>query len=281
MLSMVATPGESRVCVTKGMRRAWAGSPRDCSLGLPTDPDVPVEEASGSSRWGIAVLHTTELFRGDTPVRHGVLGVVPLPAHNAAPPSLHGVRKAVPPIRHYYRGRATPCHPSRRASFPSLGDTTGRRVCPPSAPVAEPWIFLELVCRYLRPACSVEMAGSPKFLGNPRVLALFFDPGETSQAEWTRGCCPARPPRLTKTKAHGRTFRGSIARPLHWLSTLRRGSYPPTTQDSLPAAGQALPDGIGYPQGSNERFQVCGYPPFQSFLAQGQTEFQVNLKNSV
>jgi len=34
------------------------------------------------------------------------------------------------------------------------------------------------------------------------------------------------------------------------LSTLRRGGHPPTTQDSLPAAGPALPDGIGYPQGS-------------------------------
>ena len=31
------------------------------------------------------------------------------------------------------------------------------------------------------------------------------------------------------------------------------GSRRPT-QDSLLAAGQALPDGIGYPQGSNERF---------------------------
>ncbi len=51
-------------------------------------------------------------------------------------------------------------------------------------------------------------------------------------------------------------FRGSIARRLIWLSTLRRGGYPPTTQDSLPAAGPALPDGIGYPQGSDERFQV-------------------------
>ena len=45
-------------------------------------------------------------------------------------------------------------------------------------------------------------------------------------------------------------YRGSIARRLIWLSTLRRGSYPPATQDSLPAAGPALPDGIGYPQGS-------------------------------
>ena len=31
---------------------------------------------------------------------------------------------------------------------------------------------------------------------------------------------------------------------------------PPPTQDSLPAARQALPGGIGYPQGSDERFPV-------------------------
>ena len=31
---------------------------------------------------------------------------------------------------------------------------------------------------------------------------------------------------------------------------------PATTQDSLPAAGPALPDGIGYPQGSDERFHI-------------------------
>ena len=43
---------------------------------------------------------------------------------------------------------------------------------------------------------------------------------------------------------------GSIAQRLIWLSTLRRGGCPSTTQDSLPAAGPALPDGIGYPQGS-------------------------------
>src|SRR5437660_8629561 len=33
--------------------------------------------------------------------------------------------------------------------------------------------------------------------------------------------------------------------------------YPHRTQNSLPAAGQALPDGIGYPQGSDERFLSC------------------------
>jgi hypothetical protein len=51
-------------------------------------------------------------------------------------------------------------------------------------------------------------------------------------------------------------FRGSITQRLISLSTLRRGSHPPTTQDLLPAAGPALPDGVGYPQGFNERFHI-------------------------
>ena len=37
-------------------------------------------------------------------------------------------------------------------------------------------------------------------------------------------------------------------------------------QDSLPAAGPALPGGIGYPQGSCERFHGCNDSPFPSFL---------------
>ena len=42
---------------------------------------------------------------------------------------------------------------------------------------------------------------------------------------------------------------------------LRRMGYPTTTQDSLPAAGQALPDGTGYPRGCCERF-----PSYVMFL---------------
>src|SRR4051794_8104342 len=56
------------------------------------------------------------------------------------------------------------------------------------------------------------------------------------------------------------SFRGSITRPAHWLSTLRSPGRPGTTQDSLPAAGQALPDGAGYPQGPNERFPLMASP---------------------
>jgi len=40
---------------------------------------------------------------------------------------------------------------------------------------------------------------------------------------------------------------------------------PTTTQDSLPAGGQPLPDGIDYPLGSDERFQINYHPPFLSF----------------
>src|ERR1700677_2203060 len=36
---------------------------------------------------------------------------------------------------------------------------------------------------------------------------------------------------------------------------------PLPTQDLLPAAGPALPDGIGYPQGPCERFRAIGCPP--------------------
>lgn len=50
-------------------------------------------------------------------------------------------------------------------------------------------------------------------------------------------------------------FRGSIASLLNSLSTLRKAGYPDLTQDSLPAAGWALPGGIT-PLGSCERFQV-------------------------
>jgi hypothetical protein len=51
-------------------------------------------------------------------------------------------------------------------------------------------------------------------------------------------------------------FRGSITRLLQSLSTLRGLGHPRTTQDSLLAAGQTLPDGIVYPQGHSERFQM-------------------------
>ena len=54
------------------------GRSRDYSLELPQSRTCTLN-ASGSSRCGIAVPHTTRWFRGDTLMRHDVLGVVPTP----------------------------------------------------------------------------------------------------------------------------------------------------------------------------------------------------------
>ena len=56
-----------------------AGSPQGLLPGAPTDPDVHVKCIRFVTLWNIAVPHTTRSFRGDTLVRHGVLGVVPTP----------------------------------------------------------------------------------------------------------------------------------------------------------------------------------------------------------
>ncbi len=68
------------------VRTARAGSPWELPPRAATDPDVPVKEASGSSRCGFAVPHTTRSFRGDTLVRLVVLGVVPTPCPQRGAP---------------------------------------------------------------------------------------------------------------------------------------------------------------------------------------------------
>jgi hypothetical protein len=49
-------------------------------------------------------------------------------------------------------------------------------------------------------------------------------------------------------------FRGWITQLLHWLSTLRRDCYRPTTQDSLRLPARLYRTGFE-PAGSNRRFQ--------------------------
>ena len=95
--------------------------------------------------------------------------------------SLPRVRSGcVPRVLRYYQGAPTSCQPSRRASLPSLGDTASafgsvrvslRRRTPSEGPgVGNP------VAPTGRP--SAEMAGAPKFLGNPNSrLPMFSDPG--------------------------------------------------------------------------------------------------------
>ena len=63
-------------------------------------------------------------------------------------------------------------------------------------------------------------------------------------------------------------FRGSIAQRLISLSTLRSGGYPPPRKTRFRLLVPALPDGIGYPQGSYRKVSTCNHSPFPSFLAQ-------------
>src|SRR5262249_11400777 len=87
-------------------------------------------------------------------------------------------------------------------------------------------------------------AGSRKFLGNPNypfahvqsTPAGLRAPDRCGVAAWPLVSEQQRLPR--------KVFRRSIAWLSGSLSTLRSAGYPRLTQDSLPAAGQALPDGI-------------------------------------
>ena len=102
----------------------------------------------------------------------------------------------------------------------------------------------------------------PRFLGHPLRIcpALGPRPGRRAKPSRHAGAAPAH----STTKAPTRSnFRGSITRLMRSLSTLRPRGRPRPTQDSLPAAGYALPGGIDYPQGGYERFlmPVSHLPP--------------------
>lgn len=74
-------------------------------------------------------------------------------------------------------------------------------------------------------------------------LHLFQRPRTARRSQTITGgrCCPHS---VQDEDADVEYFRGSIARLSDSLSTLRSAGYPDATQDSLPAAGHALPGGI-------------------------------------
>jgi hypothetical protein len=155
-----------------------------------------------------------------------------------------GPPRRVPLLQRYYQSAMTSCRPSRRTSFPSLGGTSRftRSVRSPTDEcAAEAWSW--------SPGSSSrdfheETTGSPKFLGNPHCPFAHVQstpaglpaPDHCGAAAWPLVCEQQRLPR--------KVFRRSIAWLSDWLSTLRSAGYPGTTQDSLPAASQALPDGL-------------------------------------
>jgi hypothetical protein len=99
-------------------------------------------------------------------------------------------------------------------------------------------------------------ARSPRFLRGPHARA------PCSKTPAGRRCqAVAAPPRGRRVPKRHRLprqepFRGSIARPTGSLFTPRSPGRPGSTQNSLPAGGQPLPGGGGYPLGPVEKFQV-------------------------
>ena len=109
-----------------------------------------------------------------------------------------------------------------------------------------------------------ETTGSPKFLGNPDCpFALFIDPGRTAGTRPLR-CRDAASWYVNSDGSREEVFRRSIARLSDSLSTLRSAGHPATTQDSLPAAGQALPGGLSTRRVPMKGFRVAptSHPPF-------------------
>ena len=139
----------------------------------------------------------------------------------------------------------------------------------PPAPVAEPWIILELGCQYLRPACSVERQGLPSSQGILVIIRPVLRPRRDPAGCGPISSCLAWPPRLTKTRAHNDGISGLDRTALTSLSTLRRMVAPPPRKTRfwlLVQLGQA-----GFvPEGFSERFQSSSlYLPSKAYLTQG------------
>jgi hypothetical protein len=156
-----------------------------------------------------------------------------------APPSLRGVLRSVPPPHRYYEALRPPA--SRFAALRCL-----RLAIPPLRPVCSqrPGRTTvgsgELVFRFPSRNISVEMAGSPRFLGNPCVPMPCSQtpvgsrtPGHYGASTWPPTLERRR--LLTRRKISGlnRTALGLAVYASSWRS-------PDTTQDSLPAARPSL-----------------------------------------
>src|SRR5262249_40844196 len=143
-------------------------------------------------------------------------------SRDTAPPSLHRVPRGGPPVSAVLWGAPTPVRPFRRPWLPSVGDTTLASSLLPAAGTHGRG-HGEIGVPGPEPEMSVETDGSPQFLGTPRVP---WPCSSTPVGSTTPGRCgvSTRSPRLTRARTPTRSFRGSIARPGHWLSPLRRGS---------------------------------------------------------
>ena len=180
-------------------------------------------------------------------------------------PSLHGVPRDGSPASTILWDAPTPRRPSRPV-----------RILHEPIPSCRPWFAplgrgrptgsRELSVPVSPSGLTMETSGSLRFLGNPGGhCPCSSTPVGSGRLSGPRASCLTRPPPVSTTKAPGVLyFRGSMTRPLTSLSTLRRMGRPTTTQDSLLAAGPALPGRI-VPAGFQRKVsEFKSLPPSQS-----------------
>jgi len=179
---------------------------------------------------------------------------------------LHRLQQgAVRQLRRYYQDAMT----SRRTSLPSFGGTsafTRSFRSPTDECTAEAWSWSPGNSGRVR---AEETTGPRKFLENldcpfahvQSTPAGLLAPDHYGAAAWPSVFQQRRLPR--------KVFRRSIAWLSDSLSTLRSADYSNPTQDSLPAAGQTLPDGLSTRRIPMKGFRFASYisSPFPKLLA--------------
>jgi hypothetical protein len=159
------------------------------------------------------------------------LPTVELPDAPLPSPGFPTVR--VPRLLRYYQGAMTSCRPFRRASFPSLGDTTRSARVSPARGRALPWA----VCWSWSPGSSGRewVSGDDRISyvpGEPDcALALLFDPGRTDASGLLR--CGGAAPVMSTTKAPAK----QLSRLNHTASALAAG----TMRSMVGFAGRVAP----------------------------------------
>lgn len=175
-----------------------------------------------------------------------------------ASPSLPRVRwMSVPLLRRYYETLRRPAAPPAvlrflRLAVPSCAPAFVSSFGP--TPAKRPGAFWTGSPRQFVQDGSDRTSQVP---GEPLcAYALFSDPGGTERTRPIR--CSGTAPARNTTKAPSDAVISGLNRTALALAVYASqcGSHRPT-QDSLLVAGQALPGGIDYPQGSIERFPSC------------------------
>ena len=178
-------------------------------------------------------LPSTGFSRREFPGFHGTTGC------SDAPPSFrpHFVSFAWP----YHVPAAVSCagHDATPAGPRRLPDEPG--VCSAGCPV---------------PALNVETMGPPRFLGDPCVHALAFDPGGTA-APSPYGASVLPSAVMTASAPAISTFRGSIPRPAHSLSTPRLRGLLPVCARLATGCRLRLPGGLVPAESHYKVYMLC------------------------